>query len=377
MRIACVQVVCPTYKLSLFKKLADIYGVDFYIGDKNNTSVAPNAKDLSFAKGRLKNYFFKVFGVDFLFQRGFSIAKIKSYDLIIIPISVPFFLNYKIIFWSWVFGVKVGMYGMGVNYQRRFSGVSGVLEWLRGFLYKVTSFSIVYTEEIKKTLVSDYGLDEKKIFVASNTLDVDSIINQKVDREAFRYSLGLKSGTLLISYVGRLSRQKRPDLLIRAVRILRERGLNSKVVFVGDGDERKRLLEIADGDSDFIFLGQKSEQYATNVLKSSDFSVMPGMTGLAVVHSFACKTVYITTQSDLHSPEFSYIVNRKNGFVVEQNANSIAEMIEYLVGNSNIKLGVEKAAYEFARHSLCLELQLYGFECALRSVGGHHENASL
>ena len=119
MKIACIQVVCPTYKVDLFSELSKRFNIDFYIGDRGNSSVAPNAENIKFAKGFLRNHFLRFFGIEFLFQFGFKISMIKKYDLIIIPLSVPFLLNYKILFWSKIFGTKVGMYGMGINYQKK------------------------------------------------------------------------------------------------------------------------------------------------------------------------------------------------------------------------------------------------------------------
>lgn len=371
MKIACIQVVCPTYKVKFFSEISERCGVDFYIGDKNNSSVAPNADDLSFAKGRLKNKFIRFLGVDWLYQSGFSISDIRSYDYIIIPISVPFYLNYKIIFWSRVFGVKVGMYGMGINYQKKSLKQTGFLEFLRGLLYRFTSFSIVYTESIKKTLIGDFGVPKQKIFVAPNTLAVEAISSVSVNVGSVRGDLGIKPDELLITYVGRLSSQKNPEILLLIPDLLRAKGIQSKVVFIGTGLEENGLKALAEGRKDIVFMGQLSEEMATKVLKSSDYSVMPGMTGLAVVHSFASKVLYITVESPLHSPEFEYIENNVNGCVVKPEAKAIAEKIVELETNPQQKKEIETAAYDFAINDLSLEAQVAGFVGALKSIGAN------
>lgn len=368
MKIACIQVVCPTYKVDLFSELSNRFNIDFYIGDYGNSSVAPNAENIKFAKGFLRNYFLRFFGIEFLFQFGFKISMIKKYDLIIIPLSVPFLLNYKILFWSKIFGTKVGMYGMGINYQKKKNEGTNFLELLRGILYKITSFAIVYTNSIKEKIVIKHKLDPRKIFVAPNTLHVSKIANQLVSPSAFRDSINVKHDDILISFVGRLSPQKKPELLIDACEILAEQGLKISIVFAGSGELENSLKKIRSKLVNIKFLGQVSEETATSLLKSSDYHVMPGMTGLAVVHSYASKVLYITVESDLHSPEFEYIQQEITACIVRPDCYEIANKISHFIKNDFKKKEIERNAYEYALSNLTIENQIMGFKNAIDSV---------
>lgn len=59
------------------------------------------------------------------------------------------------------------------------------------------------------------------------------------DRNAARQRLGIQPDAFIIGWVGRLSPEKGPDILLEAIRELEIPGLH--VVFVGDGSERQRL----------------------------------------------------------------------------------------------------------------------------------------
>lgn len=368
MKIAMIQVVIPTYKVRLFSELTSKVGIDFYVGDKNNSAVGPNADDLSFVKGRLKNHFVKFLGIDWLYQSGFSLKKIRKYDLIIIPISVPFFLNYKILFLAKIFGVKVGMYGMGINYQKRFDNQSRLLEFLRVFLYKSTVFSIVYTESIKKILVEKSKLNAEKIFVAPNTLDVSHLDNQHIIESDFRNELGIKPNQVIITFVGRISPQKSPGMLLNVIKELTVLGYDPHLIYIGSGELSEELKNKVSIMGNVSFLGQQTEEVATEILKGSDFSIMPGLTGLAVVHSFICKTVYITVESTLHSPEVEYIENGVNGFIVPNTPIDIAAKVAELIENKSLKQKIEENAYSYVQNNLSLEAQFQGFVNALSSI---------
>ena len=86
-------------------------------------------------------------------------------------------------------------------------------------------------------------------------------------------------------------------------------------IFIGDGSEKTKILNYKDtlskDISQRIHLLGLSVENVDIYLRVSDLSVMPGMTGLAVVHSFALGKPYLTIESKMHSPEMEYLVNNK------------------------------------------------------------------
>ena len=370
MKVMVVQIVCPSYKAALFRSLCEENEFVFYIGDKGGSGVADTCGRVGFKYFPLRNIFFTFLGVQFLWQKGFPLLELRNYDVVILPSSVPCLSNYLIATFAFLFRCKVGYYGMGLNYQKKTDG-RNILDRIRSVLFKLSSFSIVYTQEIKRRLIADYAINSEKIYVAPNTLDVDHIAGIPVDVSFTRKSLSIPDGALSACYVGRLSREKQPEILLDVVEELNARGFALHLVFAGSGPEEvslKNSVAQRGLNHQVRFIGQVSEDVATAVIKSVDYVLMPGMTGLAVVHAFSCQKTYITVNSDMHSPEFDYIVDGENAWVIACDAVSIADKIVELVENPDLKQAIEECAYSFAINNLSLKAQVDGFVGAVESV---------
>jgi len=84
------------------------------------------------------------------------------------------------------------------------------------------------------------GVPPGKCVVIENGIDTEEYTRGMSVAEA-KGLLGLPAGELLVGGVGRLSREKGFDILIRAVHALRQGGLPVRLVLVGEGEERPRL----------------------------------------------------------------------------------------------------------------------------------------
>ena len=103
-----------------------------------------------------------------------------------------------------------------------------------------------------------------------------------LDREKARETLGLESTVPIVGWVGRLSPEKGPDVLLRAMRLIG--GSQTRVSYVGDGPARSALEAqeaemIANGslDSDQVrFHGAVLD--AGRLLKAFDVLVLSSRT---------------------------------------------------------------------------------------------------
>ena len=88
---------------------------------------------------------------------------------------------------------------------------------------------------------------------------------------------------------------------------------------------------------------------------------MPGMTGLAIVHSFALGKPYITIQSEMHSPEIEYLKDKKNGLITESEKSSFLKAIFYLANDRELVKRMSKNAYKYAKKELKSDKQIKAF----------------
>ena len=121
---------------------------------------------------------------------------------------------------------------------------------------------------VKDDLVDYFGVDERKIRVIYNALDLDKVGKHSV--EGLNYATDART----ILFVGRLISKKGPMLLLEAFKDLREQNGGMELWFVGDGDQRRQLEEYVEtnnlGDS-VKFWGLQKNPY--KFLKHADIFV--------------------------------------------------------------------------------------------------------
>jgi glycosyltransferase involved in cell wall biosynthesis len=149
-----------------------------------------------------------------------------------------------------------------------------------------------------------------------------------------KYGIGVYDPVVL--FVGRITYQKGPDLLLEAVPDVLKDFPNAKFIFVGDGDmkahleNRARQLNI---DHAVKFTGYISDQDKTNLYKACDCVVVPSRNepfGIVVLEAWACGKPVIV----IHGTGAGEIVwHDVTGLKVYQAPNSIAWGIKEIFRN--------------------------------------------
>jgi glycosyltransferase involved in cell wall biosynthesis len=96
----------------------------------------------------------------------------------------------------------------------------------------------------------------RKFVVIHNSIDTDRF-TPPPNREMARRALGVKSGELVLGFVGRLEKQKAVHRLLEATRELERRQLRVNLILAGDGALKNQLMDQASslGLSAVTFLG--------------------------------------------------------------------------------------------------------------------------
>lgn len=119
-----------------------------------------------------------------------------------------------------------------------------------------------------------------------------------------------------VGAVSRVTAEKRFDLLIEAVRILRSEGRALSVLLVGAGEERKRLrIQAADSGVPLITLDPLYDEESLNEVYSRlSVTVLPERAGLAVIQSLSHGTPVVSVDDPYRQvPEFRAIKNGITG----------------------------------------------------------------
>ncbi len=148
---------------------------------------------------------------------------------------------------------------------------------------------IAISQQVKEHLVYDFKLSEQKINVINNGIDTESF-GDFLGRQKSRQALGIKDD-FLVGIIARLSDVKGHTYLLQAMRIVIKSFPLAKLLIVGEGKMKPRLLREADtlGIKQNVLFLPKAEN-AKDLLAAMDVFVMPSLQeglGLALMEAMA------------------------------------------------------------------------------------------
>jgi glycogen synthase len=128
---------------------------------------------------------------------------------------------------------------------------------------------IPVSEFTKHCIIKNYDIDRNKIFPVYNSID---------PIPTFREERKVKEK--IIAFVGRVTYQKGPELMIETAERLAKKVNNFKFVIAGTGDRLKDIVKMSAerGLSDkFIFTGFLSKKFVNKLLAQADVYFMPSV----------------------------------------------------------------------------------------------------
>lgn len=180
---------------------------------------------------------------------------------------------------------------------------------------------------------------------------------ENVREKAEEFTPDYPDDKLILCSCGRITSVKGYDLAVNAAEILRDKGLDFKWYFVGDGAERANIDKlIADKNLyDYITItGLKDNPYP--YIKNCDIYVQPSYEesfGLTIYEAMILESVVVTTDT---VGARDIVSANSNGFIVEINAESMAQKILSVAKNNEIKNQVKQ---ELAKKDYSKDYQIF------------------
>jgi len=220
------------------------------------------------------------------------------------------------------------------------------LGFFKGFIGKniekiarhLTKNHITVSKTTKKDLIKG-GAKEKNIFLNYCGVDIKEINSIKKQKKIYD-----------IIFVGRLAHQKNVKLLIEAIYLLKKKLPKIKACIIGNGPDREKLeiltkkLRLNENIIFIDFLKDKKEVYKK--MKQSEIFVLPSLLeglGIVVIEAMACGLPVIVINEKWNASK-ELIVQRKNGFVVENNPKKMADLIKKLLKNTKLRKKIAECA---------------------------------
>jgi len=227
----------------------------------------------------------------------------------------PAWISYMLI--NFIFPNKIVYWGH--RYSSNF-----FINLFRTLIIRTCKSNILYSEkEVERMIAS--GVDEKKIFIAHNTMLIPNQENcSNVLKDRF-------------IFVGRAQKRKKVDLLITAFsNILNKLPSTIKLYIIGEGEENHNLKSYVKKlslNDRIIFTGKIHDDTELKKHFSKSYAyISPGPVGLGVLHSFSYGVPVVTLDYGKHGPEFSNIIDQENGLLFN-NLNELESIMINLVKN--------------------------------------------
>jgi glycosyltransferase involved in cell wall biosynthesis len=299
----------PIFKELLMSKKMNI----FLAGDKeanNDIKLVSEASEL-YVQGnfiRLNNVWGKG---KYLWQVGVLSAVLKKKWKAVILLGDPNFIStWAVLLLSKFLPVKTYLWTHGFVMRG-----GGAQRLLKKFMYSLSDGVFLYGNTSKKELI-EIGIGAEKLHVIYNSLNYFSQceLRNKISKNnilSTRKKL-CTDGMFQLVFIGRLTFHKKLDILIKSLSLLMEKENDFALVFIGDGEAKESLenLAVSLGVSESVkFIGSiYAEEDIAPILMCSDVCVSPGEVGLTAMHAMGYGLPVITHSNDCaQMPEFEVV----------------------------------------------------------------------
>lgn len=214
---------------------------------------------------------------------------------------------------------------------------------LEKFLTRLPDAGIAVSKTTAQRLRLLLGMDENRIRVIPNGVDLELFRRVKAEREHFK-----------VIYTGRLNPHKKLEWLIDALKIVRKTYPEATLDVVGDGPMRSSYMRYAKeaGLSDCInFFGGVEDEELARRLKSAKVYVLPSIRegqSITTLEAMAAGTPQVVVLWDGNGA-VDLIRKSRSGLVVKPSPRHIANSIIRLFRDEELWLNLQENGYRFIR----------------------------
>ncbi len=184
-----------------------------------------------------------------------------------------------------------------------------------------------------------------KLQVIYNGIDLEEIKNTVPKT---RKELNIPEDAFVVGMVGRLSKQKAPDVFVKAAKLIKQKIPNAYFLMVGDGelrDQIEAMIHKFNLDSSFLITGwvDNPTSYMKIMNVGCLLSRWEGF-GLVLPEYMACGLPIIATNVDAIP---NIVHNQKNGLLVNSDdSDSVADDVILLYNNESLRRKIIMNAYK-------------------------------
>jgi 1,2-diacylglycerol 3-alpha-glucosyltransferase len=204
--------------------------------------------------------------------------------------------------------------------------------------------AIISPSRVMEQKLRQYGV-EKPIYVIPTGIEIPDLLFTKEDL-AGKYDFSLDTKVLV--YVGRVSKEKNIEAILRVVKLLKGKKVNAVLLVVGPGDidEMKRKAKKMGIKGNVIFTGPLMRENAQKHYGGADIAVFSSQTetqGLTIGEAMAAGIPVIALDSPIREEFYPEDVA-----ITVQNESDFADAVLYILNNPAERRKKIEAAKRFA-----------------------------
>ena len=204
------------------------------------------------------------------------------------------------------------------------------------FVLKKSDVIIALTEDMKKEIEK---ICDREVFVIPNGIDLRNF--EKLSKENIRKKLEIANEEEIIIFVGTLRSVKGVKYLIKAMEIIIQKNIDTRLMLVGDGEDREsleKLVKELDLEKYVSFVGIVPNKKVPEYMVASDIFVLPSLSesfGIVNLEAMASGLPIVATKVGGLA---EIIKDGENGFLVEpKNSKEIAEKVLLLLEDEEMR----------------------------------------
>ncbi|OCC15616.1 putative glycosyltransferase [Dissulfuribacter thermophilus] len=322
-----LQTVATDYRKKLFDTINQRYGNDFllYAGEDYFEPTVKTDKTISY-RIPVTNYYF--FNRKILFQIGMWKDALTA-KTVIMEMNPRILSNWLLLILRKIAGKKTVLWGHAWPRKGKDSISDIVRHGMRNLSNTIITYTKTQAEELQEKMPN------KKIVYAPNSLFYSHEMTVSKNIEPTN-----------IIYVGRLTKKKKPALLIEAFAIaINKLPQQANLIIVGDGEEKEYLQKLVKkhGIKNRVkLLGHISDyEKLKSLYNKALFSVSPGYVGLSITQSFGFGVPMLISKNEPHSPEIEAAIEGKNSIFFK--TNDVHDLVKKILSfYNNQKQWIEK-----------------------------------
>lgn len=237
-------------------------------------------------------------------------------------------------------------------------------EIIERFLANNCDKIIAISEQEVESAIKKRICKEDKISLIYNGIDItkyDEIIDKNIN---YKKNLNIPSNSIVIGMVGRISKQKGPDIFVEVAKRVKKEIPNSFFIIVGEGEDRNEIeikIEEAGISDSFIITGWVEECY--RYIEAFDIAMLLSRWegfGLAIAEYMVAGKPIVATNVDAIP---NLLTNNVEGILVEpENVEQAVKAVERFITDEKFAVTTSKNAILKVRNKFDIKRVAYQHE---------------